>query len=189
MTTALSTKQERLERANKFFKALAKRIEKDSGSAADLRRALSGEERHLRNTYPIVLSYLGEIKEWQQDTWILVAALFAYYPQEIRSQQKDFGSSCRGLAAGNDSGGVERRFRSLLDTSLIDMRSPLTNLVRQMKSKGVRVDYPQLLVDLLQWEHSNQYIQDRWARTFWGAVSLDPEPTPSPSQEGSKSEI
>jgi CRISPR system Cascade subunit CasB len=175
MTTATSKKTEQLERSNKFFKKLTRIFEQDSSAAADLRRALSGEERHLRNTYPIVLRHLGGIGERQQDTWIFVAALFAYYPQDIRENQKNFGSSCRGLDPNNDSGGAERRFRALLDTPLADIRSPLTNLVRQMKAKKVHIDYPQLLVDLLQWEHPNQYIQDAWARTFWGALPQEPE--------------
>ncbi len=169
-----------LERAEKFFVSLHKRIDKDSGAKAELKRALSGEEHHIRNTYSLVLPYLGEVEEWQQDVWILVAALSAYYPQEIRKEPKNFGSSCLGLNLSNDSGGADRRFRALLDTSLTDIRSPLTNLVRQMKSKGIRVDYPQLLVDLLQWEHPNQYIQDRWARTFWGAA---PPNTEDPIEE------
>jgi CRISPR system Cascade subunit CasB len=168
MTTSTS---DRLDFPNKFFKNIYDRIDKDTGAKADLRRAISGEERHLRNAYSIVLRYLGDVPERQQDVWILVAALSAYYPQDIRSEQRDFGFSCRNIDPSNDSGGADRRFRALLDTSLADIRSPLTNLVRQMKSKGIRVDYPQLLTDLLQWEHSNQYIQDRWARTFWGASS------------------
>jgi CRISPR system Cascade subunit CasB len=188
MTTTKTEKSPQLERAEKFFTSLRLRIDKDTGAKADLKRALSGEERHLRNTYALVLPYLGDV-EWQQDVWILVAALSAYYPQDIQPEQRNFGFSCRNIDPSNDSGGADRRFRALLDTSLTDIRSPLTNLVRQMKSKGVRVDYPQLLVDLLQWEHSNQYIQDRWARTFWGAASPDPEPTPSPSEEGSTSKI
>ena len=191
MTTTKSNKSPQLERAEKFLASLQKRIDKDTGAKADLKRALSGEERHIRNTYSLVLPYLGDVQEWQQDVWILIAALSAYYPQEIRAEQRNFGASCRGLGISNDSGGADRRFRALLDTSLTDIRSPLTNLVRQMKSKGIRVDYSQLLVDLLQWEHPSQYIniQDKWARSFWGAVSLDPEPTPSPSSEGSKSGI
>jgi CRISPR system Cascade subunit CasB len=170
MTTTKTEKSPQLERAEKFFASLRLRIDKDTGAKADLKRALSGEDRHLRNAYALVLPYLGDI-EWQQDVWILVAALSAYYPQDIRPEQRNFGFSCRNIDPSNDSRGADRRFRALLDTSLTDIRSPLTNLVRQMKSKGIRIDYPQLLTDLLQWEHSNQYIQDRWARTFWGAAS------------------
>lgn len=172
MTSTQPSKSQQLERAEKFLVTLYQRIAKDTGAKAELKRALSGEERHLRNIYHLVLPYLEDIK-WQQDVWILVAALSAYYPQDIRPEQRNFGFSCRNIDPSNNSKGTDRRFRALLDTSLIDISSPLTNLVRQMKSKGIRIDYPQLLTDLLQWEHSNQYIQDRWARTFWGAASPD----------------
>jgi CRISPR system Cascade subunit CasB len=103
-----------------------------------------------------------------------------YYPQSIREKQQNFGSSCRGLANNTQSEGADRRFRALLDTSLEDIQSPLTALVRQIKTKEVRIDYPQLLADLTQWEHPNQYIQDRWARTFWGASSAEGEPKHDP---------
>jgi CRISPR system Cascade subunit CasB len=172
MTTSTDTSISKLERANKFLESVQEHIEKDSGDKADLKRALSGEERHLRNAY-FVLRYLRDI-EWQQDVWIFVAALSAFYPQEIRAKQRDFGSSCWNLAVEIDktgeSKGRAKRFKALLDTSLTDIQSPLTNLVRHMKSKEIRVDYAQLLVDLLQWEHPKQYIQDNWARTYWGAA-------------------
>jgi CRISPR system Cascade subunit CasB len=175
MTTITDTSISKLEQANKFLKNVQDHIEKDSGDRADLKRALSGEEHHLRNAY-FVLRYLRDI-EWQQDIWIFVATLSAFYPQEIRTEQRNFGSSCWGLATEinktGESKGTAKKIKALLDTSQTDIRSPLTNLVRQMKSKGVCVDYPQLLVDLLQWEHSNQYIQDRWARSFWGAAPPD----------------
>jgi CRISPR system Cascade subunit CasB len=181
MTTNQQTKSTQLEQAEKFLISLHQRISKDTGAKAELKRALSGEERHLRNIYHLVLPYLGDI-EWQQDVWIFVAALSTYYPQYIRSEQRNFGFSCRNIDPTNDSKGTDRRFRALLDTSLTDIQSPLTNLVRQIKSKGVRIDYPQLLVDLLQWEHPSQYIniQDKWARSFWGSA---------PSKQGDSSEL
>jgi CRISPR system Cascade subunit CasB len=179
MTTNANTSISKLERANKFLKSVQEHIEKDSGDKADLKRALSGEERHLRNAY-FVLRYLRDI-EWQQDVWIFVAALSAFYPQEIRTEQRNFGSSCWGLAVEinktGESKGTARKFKALLDNSFTDIQSPLTNLVRHMKSKDIRVDYSKLLVDLLKWEHPSQYIniQDEWARSFWGAAPSNME--------------
>lgn len=162
-----------LERQIKFLESLHRRIKDDNGAKALLKRALSGEDRHIRNTYSIVLSYISDI-EWQQEIWILVACLSVYYPQTLeRENQRNFGNSCHGLANATNSEGADRRFRALLDTSLEDLRSPLTALVRQIKAKEIRLDYPQLLSDLCQWEHPDQYIQDRWARTFWGASSKE----------------
>lgn len=158
----------KFDRERKFLQAIEKDIEQDSGAKAILKRSLSGETKQIRATYQIVFRHLGGI-EYNQDEWILVAGLFAYYPQKLdRESSKNFGSSARGLALVNKSEGADRRFRALLDTSLEDIRSPLTALIRQVKSKEIAIDYPQLLADLCRWEHSDIYIQDRWAKSFWG---------------------
>lgn len=172
--TILTASSDRLERQTQFLENLHRRIKNDNGAKSILKRALSGEDRHIRNTYAILLPYMPDIK-WQQENWILVACLSVYYPQPIRENQQNFGYSCRGLANATHSEGADRRFRALLDTALEDLRSPLTALVRQIKSKEIRLDYSQLLSDLGRWEHPDQYIQDQWARTFWGAPHVDNE--------------
>jgi CRISPR system Cascade subunit CasB len=180
--TATQISSEPLERQIKFFESLHRRIKDDNAAKAALKRALSGEERHIRNTYSSVLPCMPDIN-WQQELWILVACLSVYYPQPFdRKNQRDLGYSCRGLANDTNSKGAERRFRALLDTSLEDIQSPLTALIRQIKTKEVRIDYPQLLADLCQWEHPNQYIQDNWARTFWGASKIGEESPKSSSE-------
>jgi CRISPR system Cascade subunit CasB len=170
--TTTKTLSTRLERPTKFLESLHRHIKDDNGAKAVFKRALSGEERHIRNTYAMVLPSLEGIHERQQEIWIFVASLSVYYPQPFnRENQRNFGYSCRGLANDTNSKGAERRFRALLDTSLEDIQSPLIALIRQIKTKEVRIDYPKLLADLCQWEHPNQYIQDNWARTFWSVPS------------------
>jgi CRISPR system Cascade subunit CasB len=149
------------------------------GGQAILRRAMSGEPKHVMGVHEFMPRNIRNLSIWEEDRiWIPVACLFVYYPQTIDRvrdpKKRNFGRSCWNLAMEIDktgqSKGTPRRFKSLLDTSLTDIRSPLNNLVRQMKSRGVPIDYPQLLIDLQQWEHPKQYIQDKWARTYWGAA-------------------
>jgi CRISPR system Cascade subunit CasB len=174
--TPTKTALERLERQIEFLENLHRRIKDDNGAKALLKRALSGEERHIRNTYSIVLSLIPDI-EWHQEFWILVACLSVYYPQPFnREHQRNFGYSCRGLANSTNSEGADRRFRALLNTAQEDLQSPLTALIRQIKTKEIGLDYPQLLSDLCKWEHPDQRVQDRWARSFWGAPSQDDQP-------------
>jgi hypothetical protein len=52
-----------------------------------------------------------------------------------------------------------------------------------MKSKGIGIDYPKLLADLRQWENPNQYVQDLWARAFWGAPPNSSEEPEAPSDD------
>lgn len=173
MTVAQTQK---LEREVRFLESVRDRISNDNGAKADFKRALSGEPGHLRKVYPFVLPYMANKSEWEQThIWIPVACLSIFYPQPMREadKQRNFGHSCRKLASQTNSEGAERRFRTLLDLTLTDMMSPLTALVRQMKSKEVAIDYPQLIADLCRWSHPDQFIQDRWARTFWQASDLD----------------
>jgi CRISPR system Cascade subunit CasB len=166
MTTA--EKKPPNEGARKILESIERNIKNDNGAKASLKRVLTGEPRHIRAVYSIVLPSLGSI-EYNLDEWIFVAALLAYYPQKLdRTSPKNFGSSARGLAGENSSEGTDRRFRALLDTSLEDIRSPLSALIRQMKTKDIAIDYPKLIVDLCQWNHSDQYVQDQWAKSFWG---------------------
>jgi CRISPR system Cascade subunit CasB len=149
------------------------RIKNDSGAEAGFKRALSGEPTHVRKIYPFVLPFFEGVTSWEQDqVWIPIACLSVYYPQANREDGKsrNFGQSCQSLAKTMTSEGTDRRFRALLDLSLEALSSPLTALVRQMKPKRIAIDYPKLLSDLRQWEHPDQYVQDQWARSFWGAL-------------------
>jgi CRISPR system Cascade subunit CasB len=159
-----------LEREISFLTSLQKRTENDNGAKAALKRALSGEPRHFRNVYSLILPYLEGIPKWQQDHWLFVASLSVYYPQSIKENHRDFGHSCRQLANKTESGGTERRFKALLDTAIADLHLPIAALIRQLKSKEVSIDYPKLIADVCRWDHPDQYIQDQWARTFWGAI-------------------
>jgi CRISPR system Cascade subunit CasB len=173
--TITTQKNTRLERATAFLEALEQRTKNDSGTKATLKRALSGDDRHIRRTYPFILPYLEGIPEYQQDIWIFVACLSIYHNQDSQSAPQSFAQSCLNLKNKVQSQGPERRFRTLLDTALDDIQSPITALVRQFKSQGVKVYYPQLIVDLCNWEHPDQFVQDRWARTFWQAQKPDSE--------------
>jgi CRISPR system Cascade subunit CasB len=172
MATTQTQIRNRLEPEMRFLQAVSDRISKDNGAKAAFKRALSGEPEHIRKVYPFVLPYVGNTSEWEQEhIWIPIACLSVYYPQTLREvgKQRNFGHSGRGLANSTTSEGADRRFRALLDLTLTDIKSPLTALVRQMRSREIAIDYPKLLADLRQWEHPNQYIQDNWARAFWGA--------------------
>lgn len=170
--------QKRLKKANDFLKEIEQRIEKDKGAKADLKRALSGEPRHLLHIYPIVrpeLEYSDNEEQQrfleyrQQHIWIPVVCLFSYYPPKDHRyvEQRHFGYSCRVLNEKTDSNGPERRFRTLLETDLENLLPLLATLVRLMKQKEVAINYPQLIVDLEQWSHYKMYIQDQWAKAFW----------------------
>lgn len=180
--TATTLKSTRPERAITYLDSLEQRVKQDSGAKATLKRALSGDNRHVRHTYPFLLPYLDGIPEPQQDIWMFVAYLSIYHDQDAEPAPRNFAQSCLDLKNSSESKGPERRFRSLLDTDLADIQSPITALVRQIKGKRekkIAVYYPQLIIDLCSWDHPDQFVQDRWAKTFWRALSPNAE-TPTP---------
>ena len=179
-TTSISTA---LKRATGILDQIQASIEKDSGAKADLKRSLTGELRHRRAVYPLILRHLSETEvQYNLEQWLLVTGFLGYYRQNLHPENRlTFGDSARKLLTEGSSKGPERRFRTLLETSLEDLRSPLTAMVRLMKSKGIPIDYSQLLVDLKYWEHPDQFIQDKWARAFWNA----PRSTNETDEEGS----
>jgi CRISPR system Cascade subunit CasB len=140
----------------------------DSAVRAALKRSLDGTAEHRRAIYPYLLPLLGDVEPYQQEPFLLVAALYALYPTPLkREHSKRFGRSCARLAHAVNSEGPERRFKALLDTDAPDLAVPLAALVRLMKSKSVDVDYDTLLRDLRQWNYPDKWVQDRWAREFW----------------------
>ncbi len=172
MTTTQTPPRNRLERETKFLQAISNRIKNDTGAKATFKRALSGEHHHLRKVYPFSLPYLEGIHDRQQDIWIFVACLSIYHDQDAKPSPRNFAQSCLDLRNSSESKGPERRFKTLLDTDLVDIQSPITALVRQIKSKKdkkISVYYPQLIADLCFWEHPDQFVQDQWAKTFWRA--------------------
>jgi CRISPR type I-E-associated protein CasB/Cse2 len=167
--TTKSKKQVHLENSTEFLIEIQKIIEKNPKAKAILRNALSLDPHHIQSTYWIVLPRLGKVDRWDQRFYILVAGLLAQYPQKIQAdmeQRKNFGGSYRQLLNITGTGSTEQRFKTLISTDLVDM--PLVSAIRHMKAKDVSVDYIQLLTDILQWDHYDRFIQDAWARSFWG---------------------
>ena len=172
---------ERLDSATKNLKIIETKIINNNTTKSDLKRSLTGESKYLRRIYSVT-SYLEGVNDYNRDEWILIAGLFAYYYDELKphlvwgypDSPKDFGTSLQTLSIATkppnepESKAVVRKCRALLDTSLENIRSPLSALIRQMKTKEIAIDYPKLIVDLCQWNHSDQYIQDQWAKSFWG---------------------
>lgn len=166
--------------ALRFLKAIAARMEGDSAVRAALKRSLDGTMEHRQAIYPYVLPLLGDLEPYRQEPFLLVAALYALYPTPLeREKPLHFGRACAKLAASGNSGGPERRFKSLLDTETADLAVPLAALIRLMKAKSIDVDYPTLLSALQSWSHPERWVQDRWAREFWAPSATTETPDPA----------
>ncbi|WP_247219309.1 type I-E CRISPR-associated protein Cse2/CasB [Synechococcus sp. C9] len=150
-----------------------------------------------QNLDPIALGILNVLTQHSESNYIILGEYFAlkhyldyrdtnYHDQKKEPAPRNFAQSCLDLHNSGDSKGPERRFRSLLDTDLVDIQSPITALVRQIKSKKdrkIEVYYPELIADLRNWDPPDQFIQDKWAKTFWGVASSPDIPVEETEEE------
>ena len=153
----------------------------DRGALAALRRGLGQPPGTVSSMYPYVVPWLRDSTPPSEEAaYYLVAALYAYHPQE--GGMGDMGQHFwRARDPSGDNIAVERRFTALLAAHPDDLDFYLRQAVSYLKSKEVPVEWSQLLADVLAWGHPVRYVQRRWARSFWGRPIQGNPPIQNPS--------
>lgn len=160
---------------------------------AALRRGLGKRPGEAPEMYPYLIPLLppdiDRGSEWGEESYYIVAALFALYPsiQRKAADEKDnLGATMRSLARaiqrernprGDEDGdkSVERRFVALLNATTIDLSEHLRHAVSLIKSKGdasINVNWAQLLYDVQDWDDPRHRVQLRWAGAFWRPYTM-----------------
>lgn len=142
----------------------------DRGALAALRRGLGHPPGTVPDMYRYVVPWLpGDAQRWKEDAYYVVAALFAYHPQEggKGNMGDHFAKTCEPQG---DNTAIERRFTTLLAAHPDDLDDYLRQAVSFLKSKEVPVNWHQLLRDRMAWSHPDyrERVQKNWARSFWG---------------------
>ncbi|MEZ6043686.1 MAG: type I-E CRISPR-associated protein Cse2/CasB [Planctomycetaceae bacterium] len=108
--------------------------------------------------------------EWEVNRCCLIASLFAEHSADTGSGS--IGAAFRRMASlpGGSEEAVERRFYALLDSDEEDLPKRLRYAIALLKSKGVPLDWAQLLADVTNWNRPSRSVQKRWSMDFWGAV-------------------
>lgn len=136
---------------------------------ARLRRAFSGP-RHQAEAYEYVFRHDPPVSE--QETWLLIAGLFALHPQPRRqAHRRSLGGSMGELEALR-GGAASRRFTQLLARDRDSLPHHLRQTIRLLVSHDISVDFDQLLDDLVvllgdRYRGSEAHsVRLRWAREF-----------------------
>ncbi len=140
----------------------------DRAALAALRRGLGQPPGTVASMCPYVVRWLPqEGYRWQEAAYYTVAALFAYHPTE--GGVGNMGDHlARTRPPQGDDTAIERRFTALLAAHPDDLGFYLRQAISFLRSKEVPVNWSQLLSDILAWDHPDRYVQQRWARSFWG---------------------
>jgi CRISPR system Cascade subunit CasB len=183
VTQAVDKKPDRTE---KFIAFLRKQ---DRAAFAELRRSLSFDPGTYPPSFPPVERFVTDAKTWERKVFYLVAGLFALIerplekhentvqddvneaPLEPSTSRRSFGHAVAELYQARDqTPSIEARFIALLDADEEQLSNRLRQLVSLLHADGVRIGWETLLKDALAWNHERRYVQQQWARDFYGRI-------------------
>jgi CRISPR type I-E-associated protein CasB/Cse2 len=141
------------------FLSYLQRYRQDRGALANLRGALS--EARRPNAWPLLAGFKDAVGSPAYET---VAALWAG-GVDLAASGGNVGDTVAVLVQSHHS--FEGRFRRLLTCERDEIGARVAPLVRAAQRNGTRVNYTQLLSDLLCW---GDEVRVRWAKAFWGAA-------------------
>jgi len=161
----------RIERFLAGLEALVSRG--DRGALATLRRGLGKPPGTVIEVFPYVVPYLpDDADERQAWPFFTVAPLFAFYsvswPAADGARWHNFGASVAELERlrGQQSPGIEARFRRLLVAEREELHLHLYRMLTLFRPYQVPVSWADLLRDLDGWDHPERIVQRRWARAY-----------------------
>ena len=160
-----------MENKNEFV-AYLEGLTEDRGKLAALRRGLGLPPGTCVAMYPIVAIRLPRnIPKYEEERYYLIASLFGLHPSS--SETGNMGDHMRHACSENLVQAVERRFAKLLAANWEDLSNELRQTISYLKSKGIPVNWHQLIADLKNWSHPDRFVQRKWASAFWGYISTE----------------
>ncbi len=146
----------------------------DTGGRARLKRNAGRSLAEARDVLSVFYRLLPPgVPPYYQEDYFLVATL---YPLAEGGGRGNLGTTLRAARSPTNGTGIDRRVEVLLDADGEQLPFRLRQAIRFVYSQRVRVDWSQLLRDLLGWDHPERYVQRRWAEAYFG------EPAPRAAQ-------
>lgn len=146
-----------------------KRLEQlDAGEQARLKRNAGHTLAESHNVLGLFFRLLRSLNvpkyKRVEETYFLVATLF---PWAESSEEGNLGHALRLARDEKYAQGLDRRVEVLLDANREQLPFRLRQAIRFLDSQRVGVNWPQLLKDMLAWDHPKRYVQENWARAYF----------------------
>jgi len=156
------SEQERDLKIATFFERLERL---DAGERARLKRNAGQKLAESRGVLGLFYSLLPPgVSDYQHEAYFMIATL---YPIADSGGQGNLGEALRQARQAKNAKGVDRRIEILLDADDAQLSFRLRQAIRFLKSNNVRINWPRLLADMLNWTHPNRFIQQQWARSYF----------------------
>jgi CRISPR system Cascade subunit CasB len=151
----------------------------DPGQRARLRRAAGKDMGEATN----VLGLFYRLVPWEvpisrHDIYFLVATLF---PMVDGGGKGNLGHALHLARQGTGAKGLDSRMDTLLDSDETQLPFRLRQTIHYLQSNRIRLDWAKLLEDLLWWSHPDRFVQQQWARSYYG---LPPKQDNNDQNEG-----
>ena len=162
-----------------FINALYKIADNADNDRAPIAQIKKGASDPANNDFA-VLRYLNKtIPLNYSNHYIVVATLFSIFP--TKSTEENNSASLGELfkrvkfGLGDDgSKSFELKVNRLLKAHSDDLPNLLASMFRYLKAQDIgKCNYERLLIDLRNWDHSDEFVQKRWAKEFWCNTKKD----------------
>lgn len=149
------------------FVEYLKSLSEDRAALAALRRGLGRLPGATPEMHRYVIPRLPSgLFPRQEEAYYLIASLYGLHPADTEVGNLGHHFARARDLGGNDSA-IERRFTILLAAHIDDLPFQLRQAINFLRSQEISVNWSQLLRDVLNWEHSQRFVQKNWARGFW----------------------
>lgn len=118
----------------------------------------------------------------RKEIYYLLARIMATTGFEYISQKGNLGNHVASLWQKDQSPSLEKRFLILVDADEHQLPSRLLAMLSLLGSKGVAINYPQLLKDLQFFHHPSGLTKKLWLQSFYQQASGNPQ-TPQETQD------
>lgn len=144
------------------------RLEKlDVGAKARLKRNAGLSLAEARDVLGLFYRLLpAAVPGYQQERYFMIATL---YPLADGGRHRNLGATLRAARLPMNGAGLDRRVEALLDADTEQLRFRLRQAIRFAQSNRVPVNWPQLLRDVLRWDHPDRFVQRQWAEAYFSA--------------------
>lgn len=158
----------------------------DDGDRAKLKRNAGrsiNESRDVMGLFYNKLLRSVHVSEWEEEHFFLIATLFPFDKRRMQQAEEEaeaatetaapsnrarsFGKSLHSVRSEKNASGLDRRVERLLDADAQQLSYYLRREVQFVANEGGRIDWGQLLQDVLRWDHPERYIQRNWARDYF----------------------
>jgi len=156
---------------NSFLENLKKM---DTGTRATLKRSTG---RRIQDAKPkSLVAYYKLIQpidfpekkhiEQNEDEYFIISCLFSLKKDRKEAEGKNVGQA---LKEAKVTESLDKRFNALVEAAKgsSEFARKLSNMIKYLDSKEVKMDWKQLTIDVLMFNSRTQNVKRKWARNYY----------------------